>query len=105
MSGVGWTCVGNVCTRSDDLNPGDSYPIITVVVNVDSDAPSSVINAVEVESETAINTDTLVTPILGLASGIYQLVPGKTNDTIYIGSGTQVVKIPDPFAITSLIGG
>lgn len=40
------------------------------------------------------------------ASGIYQIRRGKTNDTVYISSTeTEVVKIPDPFIKTSLIGG
>jgi len=36
MGGSGWTCpaAGNTCTRSDALNPGASYPAITVMVNV-----------------------------------------------------------------------
>lgn len=40
-------------------------------------------------------------------SGIYKMVPGKTNDTIYIQNSPPVttdVKIPDPFAITALYG-
>jgi uncharacterized repeat protein (TIGR01451 family) len=34
MSGTGWSCIANVCSRSDVLAAGDSYPPITVVVNV-----------------------------------------------------------------------
>ena len=44
MIGTGWTCTGNTCTRSDVLDAGNSYPVITVTVNVDSDAPSSLTN-------------------------------------------------------------
>lgn len=38
--------------------------------------------------------------------GIYKIVPDKTNDTLYTNSlgATMDFKIPDPFAITSLIG-
>jgi hypothetical protein len=39
MTGDGWTCVSNTCTRFDSLAPGASYPPITVVVNVDTNAP------------------------------------------------------------------
>ena len=34
MTGTGWTCASNVCTRSDALAAGSSYPAITVTVNV-----------------------------------------------------------------------
>jgi hypothetical protein len=41
-------------------------------------------------------------------SGIYTLVPGKTNDTLYdrqTGQSSVDVKIPDPFIKTGFIGG
>jgi hypothetical protein len=40
MSGDGWACQSNTCTRSDALAPGASYPPITVVVNVAANAPA-----------------------------------------------------------------
>jgi uncharacterized repeat protein (TIGR01451 family) len=42
MSGSGWACSGNTCSRSDTLSPGSSYPAITVTVNVASNAPAQV---------------------------------------------------------------
>ena len=48
MSGTGWTCVANNCTRSDVLSPGSSYPPITVTVNVASKAGSPQVNQVSV---------------------------------------------------------
>jgi len=48
MSGNGWACSGNVCTRSDVLNPNSSYPPISVTVNVASSAPSQATNQVTV---------------------------------------------------------
>jgi hypothetical protein len=36
MSGSGWVCNGTMCTRSDTLASGSSYPPITVKVNVGS---------------------------------------------------------------------
>jgi uncharacterized protein (TIGR03437 family) len=48
MVGDGWTCSGNVCTRSDTLSAGLSWPTITVIVNVASNAPSSVTNTVKI---------------------------------------------------------
>jgi hypothetical protein len=51
MAGTGWTCPGtaaNNCTRSDALAAGQSYPAITVTVNVASNATSPQVNAVAV---------------------------------------------------------
>ncbi|MBL0160600.1 MAG: DUF11 domain-containing protein [Bryobacterales bacterium] len=52
ISGAGWNCnlASLVCTRSDALAIGASFPAITVTVNVDSNAPSSVINIAGVSS-------------------------------------------------------
>ncbi len=36
--------------------------------------------------------------------GIYQMVPGKTDDTIYSGDDTVDVKIPDPYFKTGVLG-
>lgn len=46
--------------------------------------------------------------LLTNASGIYTLVPGKTNDTLYSSlrdGTTRNVKIPNPFGKTGYIGG
>lgn len=48
MSGDGWFCVDNVCSRSDNLLIGESYPAITVLVNVNDDAPDSLLNTASV---------------------------------------------------------
>jgi uncharacterized repeat protein (TIGR01451 family) len=47
MSGPGWTCAA-ACTRGDALNPGSSYPPITVTVMVAANATSPQINMVSV---------------------------------------------------------
>ena len=48
MAGTGWACgspnAANVCTRSDALAGGASYPVITVAVNVAADATSPQVN-------------------------------------------------------------
>jgi uncharacterized repeat protein (TIGR01451 family) len=46
IGGPGWSCTlaTLVCTRSDVLAAGSSYPDITLIVNVGSDAPASVTN-------------------------------------------------------------
>jgi len=48
MSGTGWTCAAATCTRTDALQGGNSYPAITVTVDVASNAPSSVTNSATV---------------------------------------------------------
>ncbi|HXN47522.1 MAG TPA: hypothetical protein VN893_12825 [Bryobacteraceae bacterium] len=48
MSGTGWACTGNVCTRSDVLTPGASYPPITVTVDIADDAPPLETNQISV---------------------------------------------------------
>jgi len=49
LSGPGWTCSGAVCTRSDSLSPGSSYPPITVVANVSAWAQSPLTNSASIE--------------------------------------------------------
>jgi hypothetical protein len=62
IGGTGWNCTLNtlVCTRSDALAGGSSYPAITLTVNVASNAPTGVTNIVTVsgggETNTANNT-------------------------------------------------
>ncbi len=53
MTGVGWTCGGTTCTRSDVLAPGASYPPITISVKVAPDAPSQVENKIRVSESGA----------------------------------------------------
>ena len=48
LSGSGWSCSGNTCTRGDGLAGGSSYPAITVSVTVPSNAPSALTNQVTV---------------------------------------------------------
>ena len=48
MTGTGWSCASNTCSRSDALAGGASYPPITVVVNVVAGASSPLTNQVSV---------------------------------------------------------
>jgi hypothetical protein len=48
MAGTGWTCVGYSCTRSDSLPGSSSYPGISVLMNVDDNANSPLVNVVSV---------------------------------------------------------
>ena len=46
MSGSGWSCSSNTCSRSDALASGSSYPPITLAAGIDVNAPSQVTNMV-----------------------------------------------------------
>ena len=62
LSGTGWACsLGSLtCTRSDSLAGNSNAPAITLTVNVDAGAPTSVINSATVSGggETITNNDT-----------------------------------------------
>ncbi len=64
MSGVGWTVnLGTLtCTRSNSLFAGASYPPITVVVNVASNAPATVTNSAIISGGGETNTANDVGP-------------------------------------------
>lgn len=51
MEGDGWSCVGNVCTRTDGLTAGDEYPVIVVTVSVDLEAADTVTNSVNLSGD------------------------------------------------------
>jgi uncharacterized repeat protein (TIGR01451 family) len=48
MSGTGWNCLSNTCSRSDALASGASYPSLTVTVDVQFNAASPQVNQVTV---------------------------------------------------------
>ncbi len=76
MAGSGWACpLGTICTRSDLLNGGASYPPIAVTVNVAPAAPSTVTNSVTVSGGGSGNASASdVAAIVGTSSPL-QFVP------------------------------
>jgi len=66
MDGYHWNCVNATCERNDALAGGDSYPAITVKVNVRRNAPASAINKVTVTDGglNVANVDDPVTVVL-----------------------------------------
>jgi hypothetical protein len=54
MSGSGWTCSPPICTRSDGLVQGSSYPPITVTVNVAVAAQTPQVNVATVSGGGAV---------------------------------------------------
>ncbi|MBN1191535.1 MAG: DUF11 domain-containing protein, partial [Dehalococcoidales bacterium] len=88
LNGEGWTCdpVTLTCTRSDALAAGDSYPLISLTVNVDQAAPDPVTNSVTVsgtgEIDTANNTGNDLT---GIVSEADLSITGTGNAAAHIG--------------------
>ena len=85
MSGTGWTCATNSCTRSDALAGGAIYPVITVTVNVAANATSPQVNSVSVSgggSATANATDpTVITATGSQALRFVPVTPCRIADT------------------------
>jgi uncharacterized repeat protein (TIGR01451 family) len=71
ISGTGWTCtLGTLtCTRADALAAGNSYPTITLTINVAANAPSLVTNSATVSGGGELNVanDTANDPTTVLA--------------------------------------
>jgi uncharacterized protein (TIGR03437 family) len=111
MTGTGWTCSGNSCTRGDVLNPGSSYPPITVTVNVASNAPSQVINQVSVSGggsavddngdPTTINAQITMTWV-GNAAESAQATPGVVAPGSYVAIYGTGLAATGTAAATSL---
>jgi hypothetical protein len=92
MGGTDWTCEDNSCTNTDVIPAGSSYPPITVIVDVASNATSPQVNSVSVSGggAAAAASATDSTPIqmivadfggdYGYADGIddKQRIDGKT---------------------------
>ncbi|HVQ37290.1 MAG TPA: hypothetical protein VMS31_07150 [Pyrinomonadaceae bacterium] len=87
ISGTGWSCVLGtlICTRSDALAAGSSYPVITLTVTVANNAASNVTNSVSVSGGGQTNTsnDTATDP-----TTINQL-PDLTITKSHTGNFTQ----------------
>jgi uncharacterized repeat protein (TIGR01451 family) len=75
MAGAGWTCAAPAqptCTRSDALNPGSSYPAITVTVNVSAISPGQLSTQVSVSGGggSAIGTEDFTIVTHSSAAGV-----------------------------------
>ena len=88
-AGAGWICSISgqdvTCTRSDPLATGQSYPPITLTVNVQPGAPGSVTNAVTVSGGGDVN------PANNSATDVTAIVPGAdlTITKSHTGNFTQ----------------
>jgi uncharacterized repeat protein (TIGR01451 family) len=86
ISGGGWGCTqpSGPCTRSDALAAGNSYPVLTLTVNVATLSPQNVTNSVTVsgggESNTANDVANDPTAILPVSS-FFTVAPCRLLDT------------------------
>ena len=96
MSGTGWSCAAGWCSRSDALAGGMTYPVITVTVNVSSNATSPQVNSVSVSgggSPPATATDST---IIGTAQGAdLALNMTATQSSTYTAGRTDASRAVD----------
>ena len=84
ITGTGWTCgapnPANVCTRTDVLGNGASYPALTVTVNVGAAAAASVTNSASVTGGGAglqsVNDPTTINPITDVTPQVNMVTSG-----------------------------
>ena len=91
LSGTGWTCtVATItCTRADSVNPGASYPSITLTFNVAPTANGTLTGSVAVsgggDANAANNTGSLST----LIQPAITFTPGASNLTVTAGQAAS----------------
>ncbi len=90
ISGAGWACTqpAGPCTRSDPLAPGASYPMLTLTVNIAINAPSPIVNLVNVKGggdTNGANND---------AKSVVTLQPA--------GGGVEPIPVDSPLALALL---
>lgn len=94
ISGTGWNCTlaTLTCTRSDALGASSSYPAITLVVSVATDASSSVTNVATVsgggETDTTNDTASDVTTVNAAATAP-SVTTQPTNVTVASGQAAE----------------
>ena len=82
-SGAGWTCsiavVTVTCSRSDALDPGASYPPVTITVNVAVNAPASVTSTANISGGGDVNaTNNTATDVATILRGAG---PGRLQES------------------------
>ena len=106
MSGMGWSCEGTACSRSDVLAAGASYPAITVTVNVPMSSSSSemVVNMASVSgggSATASASDPTNLVAVPFVLTVVPPAGGSPNTPFPVTPGGQVAV---PLLLTPIPG-
>jgi uncharacterized repeat protein (TIGR01451 family) len=108
MAGTGWSCPASTCTRGDVLNPGASYPSLTVTVSVAATAPSSVTNQATVSgggSGSATASDlTTVVPSSGVSLTGGNLPTGLAGGSYSLNLSSRVTGGTAPYTWSLLSG-
>jgi uncharacterized repeat protein (TIGR01451 family) len=86
MAGLGWTCQNASCTRSDVLNGGGAYPILSAIVIVAVNATSPQVNQVNVSGggsapATALDSTVITEPTFSVNRGILNFEQSFTGLT------------------------
>ena len=91
IGGQGWSCTqpAGPCSRTDSLPAGNSYPAITLTVNVADSAPPSVTNTAEISADGAANT---VNSTSNDVTGIVGPQPSLSIAKTHSGNFTQGQK-------------
>ncbi|MGA7523413.1 MAG: GDSL-type esterase/lipase family protein [Acidobacteriaceae bacterium] len=93
LAGSGWSCSGAVCTRSDSLMAGGSYPAITAAVNVAAAASSPQVNQVSVSGGGSAQASASDATTIDTASAILNVSKTHTGDFVQGQQGA-------PYSIT-----
>ncbi len=124
MTGSGWACPGtaaNNCTRSDVLNGGESYPPITVTVDVANNAPASVTNSVALSGggapDASANDPTQIVPVADLTiqkthsgyfvqgqTGVYTITVANSGVGPTLGSVNVTDSLPSSLIALAMTG-
>jgi uncharacterized repeat protein (TIGR01451 family) len=95
MIGTGWDCsiAGKSCTRKDVLQPGQSYPPITVIVNVANNALASVTNQVAVSGGGSATANGQDVTVIDVPAGRVSLFPTFINLILTQGNTGQFLAV------------
>ena len=96
MAGTGWTCTTlPTCTRSDALAGGGSYPVITVTVNVATNAGTPLSNQVSVSgagAASASGSDPTIVDVISV-SGSNSTVNVSLSSVLADGATTSTINV------------
>ncbi len=107
--GATWNCSANTCTSSVVLAGGQSYPAITVTVNVASNATSPQVNAVSVSGGGSAKASTTDSTIISSTSQTPVITWSNPADILFgsaLGPGqlNATANVPGTFAYTPPAG-
>ena len=100
MAGTGWNCSSITCTRSDALAGGQSYPAITVTVNVAGNATSPQVNQVTVSGGGSASANTSDSTGISVSTPVLSVNRSRLN----FGYGNSLITSPQTVTV-NITGG